>query len=251
MPPKTKNLDDLVSAMSTQLDSILDQLKTVNEKLSEYDEKFKKLERLLEETKTENEALKTTNISQQETIDSLKEKVNSLEQRNRARSIRLFNLPLTGNASDNDNVADQVFSKVLKPILRGALDRGRLSSFPTREEVIEVAHILPGKSTNNPILCKLRKPLYHQLILQLKKDFAPRAPAPASRDDKRPGPLLYPIFEDATRDTFLFMKKLAADDRVLASWISGGTVRYRLRSAEDTVHRVRSIYAPFENNFST
>ncbi len=47
MPPKSKNLDDMVLVMSTQLDTILDQLKTVNDKLSDYDEKFKKLERLL------------------------------------------------------------------------------------------------------------------------------------------------------------------------------------------------------------
>ncbi len=239
MPPKTKNFEETAS---NQLESILEQLKAVNDRLAEQDTKFSKL---LADVTKENAELKKQNEKQQETIDTLQEKVNALEQRNRASSIRVFNLPLSGDTTNNDNVADQLFGKLLKPILKGALDRGRLNSFPTRDEVIEVAHILPSKSNTSSILCRLKKPLYHQLILQHKKDFAPRAPG----KDDRPGQLLYPIYEDATRDTFLLMKKLAADSRVLASWISGGSIRFRLHSNPDTINRVRLIYAPFESHF--
>ncbi len=241
MPPKNKNPEDGVSG---QLDSILEQLKAMNERLAAQDTRFSRLEKLLTETQSENKTLKEENEKQKLAIDQLKERVNHLEQRNRANNVRVFNLPLTGDTSDNNNVADQLFNKVFKPVLRGAMDRGKLTSFPLVSEVIEVAHILPSKAAIKPILCKFTKPIFKQLILTHKKDFGLRAPG----KEDRPGPLCFPIYEDATRDAFNLMKKLAADDRVLASWISGGDVRFRLH-ASDSVHRIRSLSLDFEDHF--
>jgi hypothetical protein len=54
--------------------------------------------------------------------------------------------------------------------------------------------------------------------------------------------MLYPFYEDLTRDNFMKLKALAADQRVSACWSIGGQLRYRLTSHPDVVRRVKSVY---------
>jgi hypothetical protein len=52
----------------------------------------------------------------------------------------------------------------------------------------------------------------------------------------------FPFYEDLTRDNFLKMKALAADQRVTACWSVGGQLRFRLSTSPEVVHRVKSVY---------
>ena len=245
MPPKNKSLKDLVSGISAQLETISEQLQAVRDRQDKQDEKFERLEKLLDASTTENIALKKENAELKSDVLVLKEKVNNLEQRNRAVCTRIFDLPIAGDAADNNNVAVQLYQKLLFPILSGAKDSGKVKSIPNMSDTIETAHILPGPKPNKPILCRFKTPFIKQLIMQGKKEFAPRGP---SRGDK-PGPLLYPIFHDITRDSYLLMKKLGSDERVQASWFDNGAIRFRLTNS-DAVRRVHNIYGPYDDLFN-
>ncbi len=238
----------MVAGLSTQLDTISAQMKNVQERLDEQDTNFERLENLIKQRQSENSKLKEENLTQKQDIIELKEHINRLEQRNRANCVRVFNLPISGDSSNNDVVAEEVYKKALLPILVGAANKGRLPGVPSVDKVIEVAHILPGKKDLKPVLVRFRKPIYKLIIMQLKRELAPRA---ASKNEKPgPGPMLYSIFDDTTRDTYQLMRKLATDSRVEASWFVGGSLKFRLVDS-DTVHRVRSIFGEYEDNFPT
>ncbi len=116
MPPKNKPTEEAsASSLSAQLEQISDQLRTFKDRFDTQDEKFAELKTLLEATARENTKLKEENTTQKAEIIMLKDKVNSLEQRNRADSVRVFNIPLTGDETDNLNVAEQVYRNAFCP----------------------------------------------------------------------------------------------------------------------------------------
>ena len=245
MPPKSKSLEELVNGLSNQLEAISEQLKEVRDKQDDHETSLNNLKQLLQEAKSENAELKKVNSELKAEQVILKEKINGLEQRNRAHCIRVFDLPINGDSSDNDNVSTQLYQKLLLPILTYAKNNGHIKAIPPLQDTIEVAHILPGQKTHKPILCRFKQLAIKQTILHNKKEAAPRGPG---RGDK-PGPFLFPMFEDVTRDSYLLMKKLSADERVQASWFAGGSVRYRLTSS-DTIRRVHHIFGPYEDLFN-
>ncbi len=245
MPPKSKSLEDLVSNLSDKLDEISTQLKEVRDLQEEHDRKFDRLETLLSEAKLKFSELKKENSKLKQELSDFKERVNNLEQRNCANCIRVFDLPISGDASDNTNVQAQLYTKLLLPILKGAKDKGQINNIPSPDDTIEVAHILPGQKTHKLILCRFKNPRIKQVIMRAKKDFAPRS---HSRGDK-PGPYSFPFYDDVTRDNYTFMKKLGADVRVLACWYAAGAIKYRLKDS-DTVLRVHSIYSDIEDLFN-
>lgn len=229
--------------MSVQLENISKQLSDSNHRLQLQEARFDRLEKMLSDMQSENTDLKEQLKSSDEVINQLKERVNAVEQHNRANSIRIFNLPINGDNKNPDLVSQQLYNTVLLPILQGAVSKGRIPSVPTCSELIEIAHILPGKSDNKPIICRLFSRNIRTIIMQLKKEFAPRATA--EHGSNRPAPLLYPIYEDITRDTFRLMRAISSREEVLSCWSAGGTLRFRLRESDD-IHRVTSIYDAVE-----
>ncbi len=244
MPPKNKSLEDLVAGISDKLDAISEQLDAVREQQDTLDGKFERLEELLRTANAENALLKKENVDLKSDVSALKEKVNNLEQRNRSSCVRIFNVPITGDSSNNGNVATQVYQKILYPILNGATTSGLVEKIPTLSDTIESAHILPGPKSNKPILCRFKSNRIKQIVMQSKKEYAPRMP---SLNDKL-GPFIYPLYDDITRDAYALMKKLGADVRVQAAWFANGSIRFRLNNS-DTIHRVYSIFGPYEDHF--
>lgn len=251
MAPKTKpdrSLEELVGSLTAQLELVSSQLSTTNDKLQEtntrldmQEERFDRLEAMFAASQRENVQLKEQLLTKDSEIRSLKQHINDVEQHNRSYSMRIFNLPLDGDANDPANVMNQVYANVLLPILRGAVTRNRLVSIPDVEQLLETAHILPGKDNKpRPIICRFFNRRLKTLIFQLKKDFAPRSPPqPASN---RPGRFLYAIYEDLTRDTLHLMRALNSHEAVQSCWAVGGQLRYRLADSEDTIRRVVSVY---------
>ena len=82
----------------------------------------------------------------------------------------------------------------------------------------------------------------HSLIIQLKKDYAPKSMAttPSGSSSTKPTPQLYPIFEDMTRDAFQLMQALSSYEQVHSCWCYGGQLRFWLVNSE-IIQRVKSI----------
>ncbi len=234
-----------MAGISDKLDGISEQLQAVRDRQDEQDTKLARLEKLLEQSEAEKAELKKENAVMKAEMITIKEKLNNLEQRNRAPCARIFNVPIAGDPSDNNTVAVQVYQKLLLPILNGATTSGLFEKIPSLSDTIESAHILPGPKQNKPILCRFKSPRIKQIIMQSKKEYAPRSP---SSGDKQ-GALLYPLYDDLTRDVYALMKKLGADVRVQAAWFANGSIRFRLNNA-DAVIRVHSIYSPYEDLFN-
>jgi hypothetical protein len=242
--PKGRTVEELVGAMSAQLEKIVEKLQETNERLDQQEARFDKLETFLRESREENRELKEQLRVKNVEVKQLKQKVNDIEQHNRSYNIRVFNLPIEGDKADTRNVMRQVFNKLLSPILQGAVERGRLHSLPGAEVLLETAHILPGKEGKpNPIICRFFNRYHRTLVLQLKKDFAPRI---ATTGTNRLPPYLYQIFEDVTADTFRMMRTISNHPDVTACWSSGGHLRYRIKDS-DTIHRVSSVYDTIED----
>jgi hypothetical protein len=241
---KGRSVEELVGAMSAQLEKIVEKLQETNNRLDQQEARFDKLETFLRESREENKELKEQLRIKNVEVKQLQQKVNDIEQHNRSYNVRIFNLPIEGDKADTRNVMKQVFTKLLSPILQGAVDRGRLHSLPGVEVLLETAHILPGKEDKpNPIICRFFNRYHRTLVLQLKKDFAPRMVTTGSN---RLPPYLYQIFEDVTADTFRMMRAISNHPDVTACWASGGHLRYRIKDS-DVIHRVSSVYDAIED----
>lgn len=90
-------------------------------------------------------------------------------------------------------------------------------------------------------------------MFKLKKEFSPWATTTtataSSEPAQRRAKLAHPFFEDLTRATFLKMRALAQDNRVLASWTVAGNIRFRLHG-ETNIRRVKSIFDDVEKIIS-
>jgi hypothetical protein len=128
---------------------------------------------------------------------------------------------------------------------RGAHQKGAIESIPSLRETIETAHILPGKPNSpKPIIARFTSRHIKQTLFTFKKDFSPKilSPSPSTPSTSRGPRMQFPFYEDLTRDNFLKMKALAADQRVTACWSVGGQLRFRLSTSPEIVHRVKSVY---------
>ena len=260
---KARSLEEMVGSLSAQLDVIgrqltanNDQLAAANKRLDEQAIRFEKLESILAVTRTENSDLKIKLQNKDCEILELKTRINNVEQHSRSSCLRIFKLQIDGDEKDPVVVAGEVYQKLIGPILQGAVERKRLRYLPTADQCIVTAHILPGKENKaKPILVRLVSGHIRTLVMQLKKDFAPKAPVPRSAAAKapapsaagsiRPPPQLYSVFEDMTKDAFQLMRALSSHERVHSCWCSGGQLRFRLVDSEVIV-RVQSIYDPIE-----
>ena len=240
MPPKNKSVDELVLAMSAQLTELSDQFKTFTTKQEEFDGSISELKKLLKTTQEENVALKEKVKNQASEILELKTRINIVEQHNRSDCLRVLNVPIPGDNSDPVTVAHAVYKTALLPILEGAVAKGRLDSVPSCSALIKTAHILPSKSEIKPIYLRLHLPHIKLMLLQLKKEFGPRAPL--QRSGSATGPLRFPIYEDMTRDFFRAMRALSTDDRVNACWFAGGSLRVKLEGS-DSVKRTSAVFS--------
>ena len=246
MAPKNKSLEDMVIALQSQLETVINQLRDT-------DARFDKLESLFMASQKENAILKNLVVNKDSEILHLKNRINDIEQHNRSCCARIFNIPIDGEENDPQNVMRQLYNKLLLPILQGAVERKRLHSVPSCDQIIQTAHVLPGKDNRpKPIFIRFFHHHIKIMIMQLKKDFAPRsnitppASANSSSSSPKPRPLLYPIYDDLTRDAFTLMRALNSHRSVQSCWSAGGVIKYRLID-DSIIRRVSSIYASVES----
>jgi hypothetical protein len=231
-----------------QSEAILSELAAISAKLSKLDpvpDKLEAMEALLAKLSEENAALKREVRLRDEEISGLHHRLNAIEQYNRSWSIRVNNIPIPPeDESNSKKVMEAIYSKLIHPILAGAHQKGAIEAVPSLHEAIETAHILPGKpNATKPVIVRFTSRHLKQTLFTFKKEFSPKIPPSSTSTPSARGPrMLFPFYEDLTRDNFLKMKALAADQRVTACWSVGGQLRYRLTSNPEIVRRVKSVY---------
>ena len=194
MPPKKTVPEEEVSLSDLYrlVKGLSDQMATMNakvEKVDSIESEIRSMKTLIESLTVENRELKAAVKSKDEQlndmqkhINGVEERLNSLEQHHRGWGARVLNIPLTDEEeADSQLTVKKVFDLALRPIFEGAVTRGKLRAVPEAEQVLEMAHVLPGKpGTHKPIIMRFFSRQLRNLCFQLKRDFAPREQAHGS-----------------------------------------------------------------------
>jgi len=238
------------------------------EKLDSVETTLFKMEQTMGEIKAENQVLKTAMAAKDEEIRTLSHRLNDLEQYVRGGSIRVLNIPLTSEEErSNFAVADKLYNIALKPILMGAMEEGIINYIPSREQLLETAHVLPGKpGEHKPIIARFYSRDLRRVIFQHKKKHAPRKEVQGRRDGgdggraggggggggggdggaERMGGFCFPIYEDLTRANFSMMRSIAGHKDVQSCWSVNGQLKFKLIGS-DIVKKVSSINDTVDN----
>ena len=212
-------------------------------------EKLDKMEQTMDEIRTENRQLRAALTAKDDEIQSLNHRLNELEQYTRGSSIRVLNVPLTNEEErDNGKVADKLYNLVLLPLLEGALEKGAIQDIPTREQLIEKAHIRPGKQgEHKPIIARFFNRELRAVCFLHKKEFANRVLAATANE--RAGSYCFPFYEDLTKANFTMMRTIGAHKDVQSCWSVNGQIRFK-KVDSTVVKKVLSIYDTVDNIIS-
>jgi prefoldin subunit 5 len=260
-----RSMMDIIKNMSSQLSSLTAKM----EKIDTIESEVKNLRVLLSDLKNENVQLKADARENERKLSEMNERnnhledrLNNLEQHHRGWGARILNVPLTPEEeADNNRVRDIVFNIALRPILEGAVAKNLLSKVPTADQLLETAHVLPGKAGQpKPIIMRFYNRNVRDVCFTLKKYYAPRVEqsgggrggAARGGDEgaggfEGRGRYLYPLYEDLTRAMFLKMRAITNDERVKACWTIKGQIRFVLHKNEKDVRRVQSLLTPLDD----
>lgn len=273
-----REMMNMIKGMSVQLNGVSVKM----EKMDKIESEVTGLKTLLNDLKNENKQLKTEAKETDKKLREMNEhnimlenRLNHLEQHHRSWSARILNIPLSPEEeSNNFKVRDAVYKLALLPILEGAVERKLLPGIPSPEQLLETAHVLPGKAGQpKPVILRFHDRNVREVIFRVKKYYAPRMETGTSGGGARGavggvsgggrgssggdeeedeggfegrGKYLYPLYEDLIRAAFLKRRALASDSRVKACWSVKGQLRFVLHSAPKDVKKVMSLLDSIE-----
>jgi hypothetical protein len=249
MPPKKILPVDTDPDSDPKHCAIMAQLAAMNRRLDKVDllsEQLGNIEESMKQLSAENVVIKSSLASTQNTLHTIQNTQIRMDQYNRSWSVRIMELPLAPEEEDNPfRLVEVVYTKVILPILQGALEKDLIPRIPSCEQLLECAHVLPAPKpgTVKPIICRFLNCDYRSVCFRLKKEFATHVTGDPS--DKRPR-YAYPFYEDLSAATFKKMKELQADPRVDSCWSINGQLRFRL-TGSDVVKRVSQIMDPIDS----
>jgi hypothetical protein len=264
---KSKAVTDPINCDETSLADIARLLKAQSEqmavlttqigKIDKIESEVRDLKTLIVSLKDENKDLRAQVKEKDKVIDdmsqsisSLEEKMNMVEQHHRSWGARILNIKVSDEeAADPTLMIEKVFNLALRPMLEAAVNAGRLPAVPPAHQVLEIAHVLPGKpGLPRPIIMRFFSRNVRSLCFQFKRDFAPRDPAVGEGNQEgstRKGRFTYPLYDDLTKPTLMKMRAINQDERVHACWTVNGKIHFRLKNS-DTVRKVVSIQDPLD-----
>lgn len=259
--PTNADIFKLLKSQSEQLASLTSKM----DKVEQIETEVKNIRTLMVSLSEENKQLRTalkekdSQLSDmQDSLNTMESKINSLEQHHRGWGARVLNIPLTKEEEANPEATiEKVYRLALLPMLEGAHETGRLREIPTADQVLEVAHVLPGKAGQpKPIIMRFYNRNLRNLIFQMKRDFATReGPSGGGARNGRSGGggdgaqvgsagggrFMYPLYDDLTQANLAKMRAISQDDRVQACWTVGGQIKFKLKNS-DAVKKVSSIF---------
>jgi hypothetical protein len=256
-----KSQGEQIAALSTKMESQGEQMAALSTKMDKVDKiesDVSNLRTLIVALREENKELKSQVKEKDRKIEDmgksiagLEDKLNSVEQHHRGWGARVLNVKVSdAEAADPAAMIKKVFDLALRPILEGAVRAGKLSVLPPANQVLEIAHVLPGRpGVPRPIIMRFFSRNVRSLCFQFKKDFAPRETEQRGGgqqvDTARKGRFVYPLYDDLTKPTLLKMRAIQQDDRVLACWTVNGRIHFRMKDSE-VVRKVVSIQDPLD-----
>ncbi len=250
------------------LKSSSEQLATLTAKMDKVDHietEVKNIKTLVVSLRDENKELRAAIkekdsqlADMQVSLNNMETKLNNLEQHHRGWGARVLNVPLSKeDEADPAATIEKVFSLALRPMLEGAVQAGKLREVPSADQVLEVAHVLPGKPGQpKPVIMRFYNRNLRNLCFQFKRDFATRESSGSSgggtrrsggggeegqRGAERAGRYKYPLYDDLTQANLAKMRAISQDDRVQACWTVNGQIKFKLKDSE-VVKKVSSIY---------
>jgi hypothetical protein len=222
----------------------------MNEKLNSLMEEIKSLTVTIRTVKKDNELLHEKIRNQDEVIGQLKNELNEKELYSRSWSVRFLNVQLPpGQETDTRVVMDALYQQLIRPILEGALAKKEISAIPPCENLLETAHILPGKGSKKPVIARFYSRYWKGLIFKYRKEYAPRESPPSGGTrgaQARPARMKYPFFEHLTTTTFRQLKTIMDHQDVLSAWTVSGVIKFKLKNC-DTIFKVGSIFDTVES----
>jgi hypothetical protein len=272
VPETLEDLAKLVVNMSTLLDTVAAKVNNwdiIPTHLEKLEEKLAAMETKLNEALEENTILKRelaakTKIvgDQQLTINNLLNGQNKTDQYMRSWSTRILNIPITAKEEQCPFAMKKlVYELAFLPVLTGALSKGAIPFIPSDDQLLEVAHPLPGKpGTRRPIIARFRDRNFCAVCMRHRREFATRIQSttrgggttgPSGADGGEGGPsgrggFAFPFYEDLTPANFAKMKELAGDSRVQSCWTVNGQIRYKRVNSTDIMN-VQSAFDPIEH----
>ena len=252
------------SNIEASIQTILKELADIKTTLSKVDTLELKLDNLQSELKnltTENANLKTLNeqlkkdlSEQSKLLNLVQASADAVERHQRSWSVRIQGVPLTiEEERDMGLTMKKVHQLVFEPILKGAVNNGSIRAVPDFDQLLESAHVLPGKAgAAKPIIARFRTRFWKNLCFKNRKDYATRANQPANQKDGRasrgegsPGGARYcfPFCDDLTKTAFNKLLELQADPSVQSCWSINGSLRFKLKNST-SVRKVQSVFDP-------
>jgi len=257
--------------VTTDVSSMLEVMRSIQAQLSDITVKVSKIENIetevksmkviLTDLKNESKQLKAEVRDCEKKIADMNERNNqlenrlhNLEQHHRGWSARVLNVPISPeDETNNFKVRDAVYNAALRPILEGAVQRNILSEVPTADQLLEMAHVLPGKAGQpKPIILRFFNRNMRDIIFKMKKLYAPRqnqngrdgggetgggngtggtsgarGTSGGGGGGEERGRFVYPIYEDLTRATFQKMRAISQDSRVKSCWTVKGQIKFK------------------------
>ena len=243
MGPKSKSPSKAAqSAKAKSMEEIQEEMLA---KLTLLTEKISELEATLKTTSCENAKLRELLATQADEIAHLKDNLNEREQYARSWSMRILNIQLPpGSESNTMTVMESVYQQLLLPILEGARASKEIATIPSCDALLESAHILPGKGSNNPIITRFHSRYWRSIIFRYRKTCAPREESSTTttrRGNEKSARMLFPFYEDLTRASFTQLKAIKAKEEVVAAWTVSGVIRFRKKD-DDNIYKVSSLF---------
>jgi len=258
--PSNADIFKLLKSQSEQLATLSAKM----DKVDHIESEVKNIKTLVVSLRDENKELRAAIkekdsqlADMQVSLNTMETKLNNLEQHHRGWGARVLNVPLSKEEEADPVVTiAKVYNLALLPILEGAVQTGKLREVPSADQVLEVAHVLPGKPGQpKPVIMRFYNRNLRSLCFQLKRDFATREPAggggggtrrggggeDGQRGAERVGRFKYPLYDDLTQANLAKMRAISQDDRVQACWTVNGQIKFKLKDSE-AVKKVSSIY---------
>jgi len=180
---------------------------------------------------------------------AVKEQLNHLEQRDRALTIRVFNLPVSEDEKNTTDpsgkvTAKLVYDRILKPVMNHAKEKALIATVPTLPNCItECFRLRPRNSTParpTPVIVKLASSVLKSAIFRAKNDSLP-APTEAERTA---GIRRFHLSEDLTPASFTCLMNLRASDKIERAWSVSGEIRFTIKGDTNQVRKVKSVFDP-------
>lgn len=211
----------------SELVSLQTSLKGIQEQLSRCEAKLEGLE----EMRAQVTMVEKINKDLRKEVDNLKRRDHDREQRERNSSIRVFNMELKKEEETEPlKVMDELYNKILGPILELSKAEGTIREVPTVTELLETAHILPGKG--KPIIARFKSRPYRALIFKHKKSFF----------QKNPSLEKIAISEDLTVQMYKKAQELRSNVLVEKVWSRNGILLYTTTNEKEKIQKLKSPF---------